>query len=169
MLKQEEIEKKADITELFKVADIDTSNLITYVMLMSICVDGYFEGIAIGASNHTDQILLLAFAILVNKLILGLLLGISLKKANIEKTTFVKFIIVFASFTPLGIMSGMIISHNILFRGIMLSVSAGSYIYVSTSVVVIEEFTIKLHKFRKYIFFILGGLLSGGMLFCSNL
>jgi zinc transporter 1/2/3 len=139
---------------------IDTSTLMTYAMLMSICIDGFFEGIAIGAINHLDQLLVIALAIIINKLIVGLLIGINLKKVNTDRRTYIKFILLFAIFTPLGILIGMFASKNHMSRAIMISISSGCFIYVSTSVVVIEEFTISKHKFIKYISFLFGSILT---------
>ena len=102
----------------------------------------------------------------INKWNIALGLGISLKKAGSESKLFIRMIILFSMFTPCGVAFGMIASiFNKLVQSIFLSLSAGSFIYACTSVVIVEEFTITKYKFSKYFCFILGGLISAGIAF----
>ena len=49
---------------------------------------------------------------------------------------------------------------GLLVEGIMLSISSGTFIYVSTSEVIVEEFSSKGSKYLKFLFYLMGGLLT---------
>ncbi len=68
-------------------------------------------------------------------------------------------ILLFSIFTPLGIIIGMILeSKNTLLTGIFLGLSGGTFLYVSASEVIVEEFTISRNKFTEYILFLIGAI-----------
>jgi hypothetical protein len=106
---------------------------------------------------------------LINKWNVGLILGLDLKKANTDLKTFVRLIFLFALFAPFGTLLGWFLKDNLLSRSILLSMSSGAFLYVSTSVVVIEEFTVTNHRYSKYFCFIFGGLLTAGIKVLPNL
>ena len=67
----------------------------------------------------------------------------------------------FTFFTPVGILIGMYFSKSgLLVEGIMLSISSGTFVYVSTSEVIVEEFSTKGRKHLKFFFYIIGGFLT---------
>ena len=71
-------------------------------------------------------------------------------------------ILLFALFTPFGIVIGLIFSGtSFLIQGILLSVSAGTFLYVSASEVIVEEFAITKYRYQKYLYYLLGGILVG--------
>lgn len=66
-------------------------------------------------------------------------------------------IVMFSLTTPTGIILGMMLSGiSTLLRAIFLSVSAGTFLYISASDVIVEEFSISLHKLEKFLSFIIG-------------
>jgi zinc transporter 1/2/3 len=70
-------------------------------------------------------------------------------------------LITFTIFTPVGILIGMYFSKSgFLIEGIMLSISSGTFVYVSTSEVIVEEFSSKGSKHLKYFIYLLGGFLT---------
>jgi zinc transporter 1/2/3 len=99
-------------------------------------------------------------SILINRWIVGLTLGMALKKADVDLSTFIRFIFLFAIFPPFGIVLGYFFAEKVLIESIFLSVSAGAFIYVSSSVVVIEEFAITNYRWSKYFCFMLGAVLT---------
>jgi zinc transporter ZupT len=132
------------------------SAVLPYVLLFGLCVDGFFEGIAIGVQNSWEKLVFVTVAILINKWIIGLTLGISLKKAYVELKTFIRFIFLFSIFTPFGIVLGYFLGQKTLVESIFLSISSGAFLYVSSSVVIIEEFAVTNYRWSKYFFFMLG-------------
>ena len=139
------------------------SNVTPYLLLAALCLDGLFEGIAIGVQETWKSVSFVAFAVILNKLSVAFGLGISLKKANTELKTFIRFIILFSIFCPFGIVIGYLFGKAIFVKGMFLAISAGTFTYVSCSVVIVEEFAITRHRFSKYFMFILGGLLAAGI------
>ena len=67
---------------------------------------------------------------------------------------------IFTFFTPVGILIGMYFSKSgFLIEGIMLSISSGTFLYVSTSEVIVEEFSSKGSKHIKFWCYLIGGFL----------
>ena len=103
---------------------------------------------------------MLFIAIVAHKWAESFALGISFYKAKIEKSIFLKMLTIFSFFTPLGILIGMYFSKSgFLIEGIMLSISSGTFLYVSTSEVIVEEFSSKGSKHVKYLCYLIGGFL----------
>ncbi len=139
------------------------SNVTPYLLLVALCLDGLFEGIAIGVQQTWKNVIFVALAVVLNKLSVAFGLGISLKKADTEIKTFIRFIILFSMFCPFGIVLGYFLGKSLFMKGLFLAISAGTFTYVSCSVVIVEEFAITRYRYSKYTVFFLGGLLASGI------
>jgi zinc transporter ZupT len=139
------------------------SNATPYLLLVALCLDGFFEGIALGLQNTWNNVLFVACAIIVNKISVALSLGLSFKKSETDIQTFIRFILLFSMFCPFGIVLGYFSITNELAKGVLLSFASGTFIYVSCSVNIVEEFALTRYKYSKYIFFLLGGLATAGI------
>ena len=138
-----------------------TSSITPYILLIALSVHGIFEGIALGVMNTVKDCSILFSAIILHKWAASFALGISFYKSGTEKDLFIKMILLFTSFGPLGIIIGMIFSDaGNLIKGIMLSISAGTFIYVAASEVIVEEFSLSKKTNIKFLWFLLGGLLT---------
>jgi len=51
--------------------------------------------------------------------------------------------------------------------GVFLAISSGTFIYVSCSVIMVEEFALTKYRYSKYFSFFFGALLSAGMAFLA--
>ena len=139
-----------------------TSTMTPYILLIALSLHGLFEGTALGVMKTMRNTIFLLLAILAHKWAESFALGISFYKSGTEKGNFIKMIILFSLFTPFGIIIGLIFSGNgLLIQGILLSISGGTFLYVSASEVIVEEFSITKYKFWKYGFYLLGGVLVG--------
>lgn len=145
------------------------SNITPYLLMVALCLDGLFEGIAIGVQNTWKTVSFVAFAVILNKLSVAFGLGISLKKSQTEIRTFIRFIILFSMFCPFGIVLGYFFGETVFMKGLFLAISAGTFIYISCSVVIVEEFAITRHRYSKYSVFFLGGLLASGISIVASL
>jgi zinc transporter ZupT len=152
------IHEPEDVSKSQKV-----SNAVPYLLLVALCIDGFFEGIALGIQSGWEKVLFVAISLVINKLAVALGLGIIFKKSGTEIQTFIRFIILFSVFCPFGIVLGYILTDNQLASPILLGISAGTFIYVSCSVVIVEEFAITRYRYSKYSFFFLGGALTAGI------
>ena len=138
-----------------------TSFITPYILLIALSVHGIFEGIALGVMNTIQECSILFSAIILHKWAASFALGISFYKSGTEKELFIKMILIFTSFGPLGIIIGMIFSDaGNLIKGIMLSISGGTFIYVAASEVIVEEFSLSKKTNIKFLWFIIGGLLT---------
>lgn len=139
-----------------------TSNITPYILLIALSLHGLFEGIALGVMKTIRDLLFLLIAILAHKWAESLALGISFFKSGTERNIFIKMIVIFSLFSPSGIIIGILFSSaGYLIEGILLSVSGGTFLYVSASEVIVEEFSVTKYKYRKYLFYLLGGILVG--------
>ena len=139
-----------------------TSNITPYILLIALSLHGLFEGIALGVMKTIRDLLFLLIAILAHKWAESLALGISFFKSGTERNIFIKMIVIFSLFSPSGIIIGILFSSaGYLIEGILLSVSGGTFLYISASEVIVEEFAITKYKYKKYAFYLLGGILVG--------
>ena len=138
-----------------------TSSITPYILLIALSVHGIFEGIALGVMNTIKECSILFSAIILHKWAAAFALGISFYKSGTERDLFIKMIILFTSFGPIGIIIGMLFSDaGNLIKGIMLSISGGTFIYVAASEVIVEEFSLSKKTNIKFLWFLLGGLLT---------
>ena len=138
-----------------------TSSITPYILLIALSVHGVFEGIALGVMNTIRECSILFSAIILHKWAAAFALGISFYKSGTNTDLFVKMIIIFTSFGPLGIIIGMIFSDaGNLMKGVMLSISGGTFIYVAASEVIVEEFSLSKKTNIKFLWFLIGGLLT---------
>jgi zinc transporter ZupT len=170
-LKTEEETRRRDIEPSLhdKVEDVEhhhhfnpKSNITPYVLLVALSVHGLFEGIALGLQAYLKETLFLAAALLSHKWAESFTLGVSFFKSNTDNTSIIKMICLFAAFTPVGIIIGMLLAgKNSLIVGIFLSLASGTFLYISASEVIVEEFSITRYKYQKYALYLLGGLFVG--------
>ena len=141
--------------------DENSSSLTPYILLIALSIHSIFEGIALGVMNKIRDCSILFSAIIMHKWAGSFALGISFYKSGVETGLFIKMILLFTLFSPIGITIGMFFTEaGFLMKGIMLSLSAGTFIYVAASEVLVEEFDISKSKNLKYFCYIFGGLLT---------
>lgn len=71
-------------------------------------------------------------------------------------------ILIFAFITPVGIVFGMtltFLTSNVV-TGIFLSISAGTFIYIACSEVIVDEFSNPENKYIKFLSFLLGAAIA---------
>jgi len=143
---------------------VPKSNITPYLLLVALSFHGLFEGIALGLQKGNKETLFLFIAIISHKWAEAFTLGISFSKAQTDKVTFVRLILLFSFFTPIGIIIGMFLaSSNELVEAIFLALSTGTFLYVSASEVIVEEFAVTKYKYQKFIMYLLGGILIAGL------
>jgi zinc transporter ZupT len=142
------------------------SNLTPYILLTALSLYGLFEGVALGLQKDFKSTIFLGLAILSHKWAESFTLGISFYKINTDDKLYIKLILLYSVFTPLGILIGVLLSSSNLFlESLFLSLSAGTFIYISASELIIEEFSVSKYKYEKFCFYLLGAFIIGGMSF----
>ena len=135
---------------------IDHHSITSYILVIALSVHSIFEGIALGLQRTSIRLFYLFLAILSHKWVEALTIGINFNNAQLEYET-VKFILLFASMTPIGIILGIIFAGTSdLIEGFFFAVSSGTFLYISASEVVIEEFSVSKYKKHKFLSFIIG-------------
>ena len=94
-------------------------------------------------------------------------LGISMAKVFPDRQNFVIMLLVlFAAFTPIGVILGMILSEGSEMTEIVFSsLAAGSFLYIACSEVIVEEFAIPQYRVTKLFFFLVGIMCISSLLF----
>ena len=129
----------------------------SYLILLALSIHACFEGIAIGLQNNPSDMFYMFLAITFHKWVEALSIGINLNRSNIERGYLLNFIILFSLMTPLGMLLGIIFcGTSQIAEAIFLSISAGTFIYISASEIVIEEFSVSRFKNEKFFGFLFG-------------
>ena len=77
----------------------------------------------------------------------GLTLGIAFRKADIDIKISTIMIVIQACMNPIGVAIGWILSdQGPLVEGIFMSISVGTFIYIATMEVLVEEFNLKRYQ-----------------------
>ena len=76
-----------------------------------------------------------------------------------------KFLSIFASATPLGTVIGILLSGmSDIINIVFMSIAGGSFIYVSCSELIVEEFSLPGNRWLKLLAFLMGAALIGLLL-----
>lgn len=134
-------------------------NIAPYLLAVAMGVHAVFAGLALGISSDLGSFLGMLLAILAHKWAEALTIGISFAKnlEDIGMRQALLLMIIFALSTPIGIAIGIIFSSsNQLVTCIMMGISAGTFIYISSAEIIVEEFSVTRHKKKKFVFYLLG-------------
>lgn len=104
-------------------------------------------------------------SIMVHKIAEAMSISIAMQKAGFEFSKLFKFIILFAFATPLGTYLGIALNSAPPIVGIVfISLAGGSFIYVSCSELITEEFSLPGNRWLKLFAFLLGAGFIGCLL-----
>ncbi|EGR27854.1 zip zinc transporter family protein, putative [Ichthyophthirius multifiliis] len=133
-------------------------NLAPYLLQVAVGIHAVFEGLAIGIENDWLKCLTLAAAVCCHKWAEGLTLGLAFRKANVDLKMSSIMIAIQALMNPIGVGLGLALSdQGELITGIFMAISTGTFIYIATLEVLVEEFSVKRYKFVKFLFFLAAG------------
>ena len=140
-----------------------------YVLMIALGMHACFEGIACGLMSKWAELINLMIAIFLHKSAASISLAISLQRNFNDFSTLLKLMIVFASATPIGVTIGIILAQSSkIVEVIFSSLAGGTFIYISCSELIVEEFSLPGKRWIKYFAFLIGaaiitllGLLGG--------
>ena len=137
------------------------------IVLCAIGFHGLFAGISIGIGENLNDTLIIIIAILAHKWAAALSLGVTFVKLYVPNKQFYILMTIFALITPVGTVIGLIVkqSSNELVEAIFLSVSSGTFFYLSMSEILVEEFEKKENKYIKFIVYVVGCLAISFLVF----
>lgn len=154
-----ETEKKEDNK------DLQSKKLSGYVMLLALSIHGVFECLALGIQSTVKNTLFLFIALMIHKWAEAFSLGIFFVKGQLSKKFYMILITLFSLIGPVGLVIGIILSATTseLVEGIFLAISTGTFLYVSCSEVIIEEFSGPERRYIKFLLFLIGGAFAVGL------
>lgn len=132
------------------------SDITIYLLSIALSVHSLFDGLGLGLQNSVDSVVNIGVAVSIHKIPAAMALGVSLIKAERKKSLIM--ISIFCIATPLGIAIGIGLTSfgaEILI-GIIVTLSSGTFIYIATTEVIVEEFSKPDHKYYKFIAFFVG-------------
>ncbi|EGR32463.1 zip zinc transporter family protein, putative [Ichthyophthirius multifiliis] len=114
------------------------------------------QRLAIGLEKDWIKCLVIFGAVLIHKWIEGLTLGNYMRKSNINKKVTTIMIIIFAIMNTIGIGIGWILCDSEKFyMSIYMSISAGTFFYITTIIILEEEFNNIKYRFLKFFTFLI--------------
>ena len=117
-----------------------------------------FEGIALGILADYSTVVQLALGICIHKFGEALALGTAFTKAGFSTCGNIVMLSIFGILTPIGMVIGIVLeaSSNPILDTVMVSLSAGSFIYVSCTEIIVHEFKSTKHIWWKLLALFLG-------------
>ena len=156
-------------TEDFNNDDESESNFLKkkslykpFILLFALGFHALFEGIAVGILEEFDSVLSLTLVIVAHKWAEGLSFGISFIKLELTKCQINLLLTIYSIIGPSGVLLGWLLSivANPFIQGIFLAASSGTFLYISCSEIIVEEFEKKKDKCIKFLFLLLGAIMS---------
>lgn len=135
------------------------------ILMVALSVHAIFEGIALGLLPELKESLNLMISIVIHKCAEGMSICIAMQKSGMEFKQVFLFLCIFASATPLGTLMGILLSGmSDMINVVFMSIAGGSFIYVSCSELIVEEFSLPGNRWLKLLAFLLGAALIGLLL-----
>ncbi|CAG9321129.1 unnamed protein product [Blepharisma stoltei] len=127
-----------------------TSYISSILLVFALCLHGILEGFAIGLQEDINDLINLVIAVTLHKVPEILALCISIGDMNQKHSITAVALLVMAS--PFGIVIGMLIMTYVssFIVGILLSFTTGTFLYISASEIVVEEFAVSKNKWPKF-------------------
>ena len=146
-----------------------TTVLAPYLLMISLSILGIFEGTAVGTQKSTKQALNITIAILLHAWTESLALGISFAKNDVPKKHAYMLMLIFCTAGPLGVVIGWILAGmNDLMAGIFEAIAAGTFIFIASVEIIVEEFSVSEHKKTKLFYYFVGVGVIIGIWFSEN-
>jgi len=146
------------------------NKLTPYILQIAIGIHATFEGLAIGIASNYAGCLGIALAVVCHKWAEGLTLGLAFFKADIDLKMSTIMIAIQAIMNPIGILIGWVLSgQGHVVTGIFQAISAGTFLYIASGEVIVNEFNLKRHRYLKFFLFCIAILFITSLFFLEQL
>mmetsp|Transcript_7095 Transcript_7095/g.6947 ORF Transcript_7095/g.6947 Transcript_7095/m.6947 type:complete len:234 (+) Transcript_7095:226-927(+) len=153
---------KNSFSPLLEKDELDAENIFSQdlisglVMAVALTMHNLLEGIAIGLQKTEAHFFNIALAVLLHHFFAAFALGINIK--DLPKAQSLPLMISFVVSEPIGIAAGIGMSSMELplLDAIFLGLCTGTFLYISCSDIIVDEFSNPAHKYKKYFSFLLG-------------
>ena len=140
-------------------------NFLPFVLMIALSVHAIFEGLALGLMTEIKPFINLMVSIFVHKFAEAMSISIAMQKSGFEFKKLFWFMFLFSFATPLGCSIGLALSDASPLVGIIFtSLAGGSFIYVSCSELIVEEFSLPGNRWWKLLAFLMGAFFIGLLL-----
>ncbi|KAL4436171.1 hypothetical protein ABPG74_018155 [Tetrahymena malaccensis] len=130
-------------------------SITPFVIQLAFGIHATLEGLAIGVQQNLGLCLTISLAVICHKWAEGLVVGIALKKAGVSVNRATFMIALQGMMNPFGIGLGWALSDaGDLVSGILVSISAGTFLYIAAVEVIVEEFNLERYKIVKFFLFL---------------
>lgn len=146
------------------------SKASSVVLVIALCTHSIFEGIALGIQQDLQFTGYLSLSIALHNLVAAVSLGGTFSRSGFSFWKSFGLLISFSISTPIGMTIGILVSDSpSLVSIVLLSISSGTFIYVSCTEILQHEFERGLNKLGQFISVCLGGAMIIGLWFLEGL
>lgn len=132
-------------------------NIYTYFLIFTFTIHNFFEGIILSFFiRFKKEFFILLISICYHKIVELICFGLVFSRIRISKKETLKFITFLSCCCPIGIIFGNLI---VILQIYFISICSGTFLYISTTQVMTEEFSIPKYKKHKFIGFLMGILI----------
>eukprot|EP01116_Phalansterium_solitarium_P017953 TRINITY_DN4578_c0_g3_i1.p1 TRINITY_DN4578_c0_g3~~TRINITY_DN4578_c0_g3_i1.p1 ORF type:complete len:320 (-),score=91.78 TRINITY_DN4578_c0_g3_i1:368-1327(-) len=122
--------------------------VLPYLMAIVFSLHSFIAGTAFGIQASFNQAIILMIVLVGHKLMEAIACSVVFVKANVARGNFMRVFVVYTAMMPLGIVVGGICGqlmqnqepHYFLVQGVLESVAAGTFVYVSLLGILVFEF-----------------------------
>jgi len=119
-------------------------SLISLVLLIALSAHALLAGLAMGLASNYQAAVNIVIALVTHKVPASISLGVSLAKNFSNQKQAILLVAFFSVVTPVGTAIGMGIKNSNDFVEIFFNaISAGTFIYIGASEIIVEEFSVK--------------------------
>lgn len=136
----------------------DNTRSGSIILAVGLLIHNIFEGISIGLAPSRDKLIVMMVAVCAHKTITAFSLGLSFLKSDWFDVASYCIMITFTVAGPIGSVIGFWLSASapVVVTGIMMSLTCGTFLYISMTEVVSVEFSKVENKIIKILGFMMG-------------
>lgn len=126
-------------------------------LVVALSAHSVVAGLALGAQRLMVPTLIIALAILAHKATAGLALGITLERRGTDRGRSRRYLLLFATMTPLGILAGLLGSGllregaGLYFDATVSALAAGTFLYIASIDMLQDEFLKPGSRWAKWV------------------
>ena len=145
--------------------NLKKKKLSAFILLLSLSIHGLFECLALGIQTDYTNTLLLFIALMIHKWAEAFALGVLFVKAKFSNKFYVLLFTLFDIIVRVVVALVLVLAATAgeFVEGIFLSISTGTFLYVSCSEVIIEEFSTPDKRYVKFFLYLFGCVFAAGL------
>jgi len=144
------------ITIKYELSTNTRKSLSSVILSIVLTIHSVFEGMVIGLQKSPTSVLIISAAITGHKVFEATALGANFVKKEVSKKKAAMWVIVFALGTPVGLLTGLLLSNTTdIVAGCLNALSVGTFLYITLTEIIPDEFD-GTNRWQKFIAYLLG-------------